>query len=135
MMDAYWPTAADKPNASQHDIDHANWYMSVQKFVVSSSLKNEKKPKTTFIGDDIIENVKKAKQQDGKNIVMYGSPSLVHALSRENLIDDYVLFINPVLLGQGIPLFKDLQNRTKLTFVASKAFSFGVVCLQYKLNV
>jgi dihydrofolate reductase len=133
MMDGYWPTAADKPDAGQHDIDHAAWYMSVQKFVISSSLKNENASKTTFIDSNIIENIKKIKQQDGKNIMMYGSPSVVHALSRENLIDEYVLFVNPILLGQGIPLFKDLKDRTKLDLVSSKSFSTGVVCLHYKL--
>lgn len=48
-----------------------------------------------------------------------------------NLIDDYWLFINPVLLGQGIPMFKGIKEKTALRFVASKAFSSGVVCLHY----
>ena len=63
---------------------------------------------------------------------MFGSPTVAHALMRENLIDDYWLFINPVLLGRGIPLFKDLEERAALGLLASHVFSSGVVCLHYE---
>jgi dihydrofolate reductase len=49
----------------------------------------------------------------------------------ENLIDDYWLFVNPILLGQGIPLFGGIKDKTALTLVASHPFSSGVVCLHY----
>jgi len=49
----------------------------------------------------------------------------------ENLIDDYWLFVNPILLGQGTPLFKDIQQKMTLKLVASHAFTCGVVCLHY----
>ena len=52
----------------------------------------------------------------------------------ENLIDEYWLFVNPVLLGQGIPLFKNIQDRTSLMLVKSHIFQSGVVCLQYELK-
>ena len=65
MMEGYWPTAADKPDASEHDIDHSAWYMRVQKFVVSSSLKNEHAANTTFIGSVFFANIKNPKQLAG----------------------------------------------------------------------
>jgi dihydrofolate reductase len=74
----------------------------------------------------------KLKQAAGRDIVMFGSPTVAHALMTENLIDDYWLFINPVLLGQGIPLFKDIKTRAALRLVASRVFSTGVVCLHYE---
>ena len=52
----------------------------------------------------------------------------------ENLIDEYWLFINPILLGQGVPLFKNIKNRTALILVNSKIFPSGVVCLQYEVK-
>ncbi len=63
---------------------------------------------------------------------MFGSPTVAHSLMAENLIDDYWLFINPVLLGRGIPLFKDIKAKVALRLVASNAFSSGVVCLHYE---
>jgi dihydrofolate reductase len=71
----------------------------------------------------------------GKEIVMFGSPTVAHALMAENLIDDYWTFVNPILLGQGIPLFKGIRDRTALRLVASHAFSSGVVCLHHELKV
>ena len=65
---------------------------------------------------------------------MFGSPTVAHSLITENLIDDYWLFVNPILLGQGIPLFKNIKNKTKLKLVTSNAFTSGVVCLQYQNN-
>jgi len=60
---------------------------------------------------------------------VFGSPSVAHALMTEDLIDDYRLFINPVLLGKGIPVFKDIKAKAALGLVASQALSSGVVCL------
>jgi dihydrofolate reductase len=49
-----------------------------------------------------------------------------------DLIDDYWLFVNPVLLGKGIPVFDNIQETTKLKLIATHAFSSGVVCLHYE---
>ena len=63
---------------------------------------------------------------------MFGSPSTAHSLMEENVIDDYWLFINPILLGQGIPLFKNFKHIVKLKLLESKTFTSGVVCLHYE---
>ena len=63
---------------------------------------------------------------------MFGSPTVAHSLMTENLIDDYWLFVNPILLGQGIPLFKGIRDRTKLKLAKANTFSSGVVCLHYE---
>jgi dihydrofolate reductase len=65
---------------------------------------------------------------------VFGSPSATHALMAEKLIDEYWLFINPILLGQGVPLFKNIKDRTALILVNSKIFPSGVVCLQYQVK-
>jgi len=131
MMEAYWPTAADKPNASKHDIEHSTWYNKVDKVVLSRTIKGKNLPRTKIINDDVSTEVLKLKQASGKGIIIFGSPSAAHSLMQENLIDDYWLFINPILLGEGIPMFKDIKNRTKLQLLKSHAFSSGVVCLHY----
>ena len=132
MMESYWPTAADKPNASKHDKEHSEWYNKVEKVVVSKTMQEENLPNTNIVSENIPAEIIELKKATGKNIVMFGSPSVAHALMAENIIDDYWLFVNPILLGKGIPLFKEIKERTKLKFVASDIFSSGVVCLHYE---
>lgn len=134
MMEAYWPTAADQPAASKHDIEHSKWYNSVAKVVVSRAMKGAKPANTRLVGNNLAGEVTKLKQGAGKEIVMFGSPTVAHALMAENLIDDYWLFVNPILLGQGIPLFKDIKNKAALTLAASNVFSSGVICLHYEIK-
>lgn len=132
MMEAYWPTAADQPNPNKHDIEHSRWYMNVEKIVVSTTMKDAKLANTRVVRKNAADEIKKLKQGAGKDILMFGSPSVAHSLMAENLIDDYWLFVNPVLLGQGIPLFNDIKSKTALTLVTGQIFPSGVVCLHYK---
>lgn len=133
MMDSYWPTAGDQPNATKHDIDHSRWYNNVTKVVLSKTMKGTDRPKTRIISDHLKNEITKLKQNGEKDILIFGSPTAVHSLIAENLIDDYWLFINPVLMGQGIPLFKGVKDKTALTLVESHPFSSGVVCLHYRV--
>jgi dihydrofolate reductase len=132
MMEGYWPTAADQPTATKHDIEHSRWYNTVAKVVVSRTMKGAKLTNTRIVGDNFTDDIAKLKQGTGKEIVMFGSPTVAHALMAENLIDDYWIFVNPILLGQGIPLFKGIRNRAALRLVESHAFSSGVVCLHHE---
>jgi len=132
MMEAYWPTAADSPNATKHDIEHSAWYSKVSKVVLSKTMKGQNIPNTKIISDNIPAQVNELKQQPGKEIVIFGSPSAGHTLMKDQLIDGYWLFVNPVVLGNGIPLFKDVNEAFKLQLVKSNVFKSGVVCLQYE---
>lgn len=132
MMEGYWPTAADKPNATKHDIDHSTWYKKVDKVVLSKTMEGQQLPNTIIISNDIEYRVKALKQQAGKEIIIFGSPSASHTLMQYGLIDEFWLFVNPILLGQGIPLFKNIQQITELKLVTTATFDSGVVCLQYQ---
>ena len=132
MMNSYWPTAADKPNASKHDKQHSEWYNKVAKVVLSKTMKGATLHNTTVISDNVTSEITRLKEMPGKEIVIFGSPSASHSLMADDLIDDFWLFINPVLLGQGIPLFKGLKNRKKLKLVTSQTFASGVVCVHYE---
>lgn len=131
MMDSYWPTAADQPGASKHDIQHSTWYNSVEKIVFSKTLNGDPK-KTRFVAENINDEIKKLKAKDGKNILMFGSPTAVHSLMEYNLIDEYWMFVNPVILGDGKKLFYNVREKINLTLVEAKAFTAGVVGLHYK---
>jgi dihydrofolate reductase len=132
IMESYWPTAADKPNASKHDIEHSVWYNHVSKIVASKTIKDVDLKNATLISENLPAEIRKLKKKTGKEIILFGSPTLARSLMEENLIDDYWLFVNPILLGQGIPLFKDLTHEIKLKLQLSKTFSSGVVCLHYE---
>jgi dihydrofolate reductase len=132
MMEGYWPTAADQPNASKHDIEHAAWYKKAEKIVLSKSMQGELLPNTVFIGEEVEQRIQAVKQQAGNEILLFGSPSATHSLLQYDLIDEFWLFVNPVLLGEGIPLFKNVTETTQLTLVSAKTFANGVVCMHYK---
>jgi dihydrofolate reductase len=132
MMDAYWPTAPDKPNASKHDIEHGNWYNKVDKVILSNTMKGKQLPNTVIISDDVEHRVKALKQQAGKEIIMFGSPGATHSLTQLGLIDEYWLFLNPVLVGKGTRLFETVPEMTQLKLVETRKFECGVVCVHYK---
>ena len=132
MMEDYWPTAGQKPNASQHDIDHAKWANNAHKYVFSKTLQETNwDDHTTIVHDDILAEITKLKAQPGKNLLMLGSPSLAHSFMQLGLIDEYRLNVNPVIIGAGIPLFKDIPEKMNLTLGGTKAFASGVVGLHY----
>jgi len=132
MMQSYWPTAADQPTATRHDIEHSRWYNSVTKVVLSKTMKGANLPKTKIISEDVAGEITALKQSEGKDILIFGSPSAVHSLMAENLIDDFWLFINPIILGHGIPLFKGVKDKTQLKLLETIPFAAGVVCLHYE---
>lgn len=134
MMENYWPTAADKPTASKHDIEHSKWYSKVHKVVLSKTMKGETLPNTTIISDKLPERINEIKQSGngGSNeILLFGSPTATHSLMQQNLIDGYWLFVNPVILGQGIPLFVDIKDKINLKLLTTRQFNSGVIELNY----
>jgi dihydrofolate reductase len=134
MMEAYWPTAAERPNASKHDHEHSRWYKTARKVVLSKTLADKNEANTKIIRNNLSEEIINLKQEVGSEILVFGSPSATHALMAEDLIDEYWIFLNPVLLGQGTPLFKNIRDRTKLKLVTSRTFASGVVCLHYEVS-
>ncbi len=131
MMQNYWPTAGDQPNASKHDKEHSAWYSKVSKVVLSKTISENGLENTTVISEKLLDNINKIKQQDGKNILIFGSPGASLSLLNEELIDEFWLFVNPIILGKGMPLFKDITGATKLKLVESKTFASGVIALHY----
>jgi dihydrofolate reductase len=131
MMEGYWPTAADQPDASKHDIEHSRWYKKVHKIVLSRTLSNEGLTNTQIISDNLEEKIKAAKQEKGKEILLFGSPTATHSLIERDLIDGYWLFLNPVLLGKGIPLFTGIKNKTELDLISTRRFACGVTEMNY----
>jgi len=131
MMENYWPTAGDAPGASKHDVEHSAWYNNARKIVLSKTMAGTDRDNTTIISDNLSEKIQEIKQQPGTEILLFGSPTATHVLMQQGLIDGYWLFVNPIILGEGIPLFTGSQEKTALKFLASKHFGNGVVALDY----
>jgi dihydrofolate reductase len=134
LMESYWPTAADKPNASKHDIEHSKWYSEVHKVVLSKTMKGSDLTNTKIISDNILDRINEIKQQGDKEILLFGSPTATHSLIQLNLIDGYWLFVNPIILGQGIPLFADIKDKIKLKLLTTRPFTCGVTELNYTVD-
>ena len=138
MMENYWPTAGDKPTATRHDIEHSKWYNKAHKVVLSKTMKDAGLPagqagltNTKIIGDNLSARINEIKQQAGKDILLFGSPTATHSLIQQNLIDGYWLFVNPIILGRGIPLFVDIKDKIKLKLLTTRQFTCGVTELNY----
>ncbi len=131
LMESYWPTAASRPTATKHDIEHSSWLNPAPKIVFSRTLKKVDWQNTRIVKDHIGEEIAKLKKQPGKNLILFASPSLASTFMNLDLIDEYWFNVNPVVLGKGKPLFKDLSNMHKLKLLDSKTYKPGVVNLHY----
>jgi dihydrofolate reductase len=102
------------------------------KIVLSRSLKSDPSKNLIAISDNLAGEVNKLKQQPGKNIIIFGSATAVRSLLKENLVDEFWLFVNPVVMGAGLSFFDGVKNRLVLKLISSRAFASGVVCLHYE---
>ena len=137
MMESYWPTAGNEPDASRHDIEHSKWYNKVHKVVLSKTMKGPALPNTTIISDNLSDRINEIKQSlngGSKEILLFGSPTATHSLIQQNLIDGYWLFVNPIILGEGIPLFKGIKDKIKLKLLNTQQFDCGVTGLNYTVD-
>ena len=133
-MQSYWPAAGDEPGASKHDIEHSKWYNKAHKLVLSKTMKGTSLTNTTIISDNLSNEINKLKQGAGSEILVFGSPTATHSLIQQNLIDGYWLFVNPVILGQGIPLFTGIKDQIKLKLLTTRQFTSGVTELNYTVD-
>ncbi|HNR08713.1 MAG TPA: dihydrofolate reductase family protein [Saprospiraceae bacterium] len=134
MMENYWPSAGDKPGATRHDQEHSKWYNTAHKVVLSNTLREAELTNTEIISDHLSDRINEIKQSGGsgsKEILLFGSPTATHALIQRGLIDGYWLFVNPVILGRGIPLFVDIKEKIKLKLLTTRPFASGVTELNY----
>jgi dihydrofolate reductase len=131
LINGWWPTAADRPNATKGEIAYSNWYNAATKIVVSKTLSGSDLENTIVISENISDEMSKMKRQPGNDIIIFGSPSVFQSLIQYDLIDVYWIFVNPIIFGQGIPLFADIKNKTNLKLISVKQFTNGEVALNY----
>jgi dihydrofolate reductase len=120
----YW---ADKGS----DVEFADVMNNTPKLVASTTLKAVEWQNSTLLGDDVAEELRRLKQEPGKNISITGSATLVRSLLRDGLIDELRLLVHPIVVGSGKRLFEDQAERVPLKLVDSQVFSTGVLYLTY----
>ncbi len=129
---SYWPTAPQtNPNLSKSEVKFSSWIGQVQKVVFSKTLEKAEWNNSRLVRGNVAEEVKHLKQQPGKDMIIFGGARLAQEFVREDLVDIYGLVVNPVILGQGLPLFKDVPGRRNLKLVSCDAFKAGAVALRY----
>jgi len=131
MMESYWPTVLANDSSTELERQHAQWMEDTNKIVFSETLDKVAWNNTRLINKNIPQEIINLKQLPGKNIMIFGSPRLTHSFMQWDLVDEYRINVNPVILGAGIPLF-DIHNRINLELIATKNFKSGVVGLHYK---
>lgn len=123
---AYWPTAAQ-------DVEIAKMFNEMPKYVASRTMKKADWQGTTVIGSNLAEEIAKAKQQGGTGVIYIpGSGNLAQTLIKQNLIDEYRLWIHPIMLGSGKRLFADGVVPTNLKLIDKKTTGSGIVILTYR---
>lgn len=127
LMAAYWPT----PIAVENDPIVAGKMNSLPKYAFSKTLDKADWNNTQLIKGDAIMELKKLKQLPGNEMYIFGSANLSSMFMRDGLIDEYRLIINPIVLGSGVPLFKENGGRLKLKLLNTKSFRNGNVLLYY----
>ncbi len=132
LFESYWPAAATSPSTSKSDLEIAYDINNITKIVFSRTLESVEWKNARLVKEVIPEEIVKMKQQPGKDMVIYGSGSIVSALMNLGLIDEYRIIVNPVILGNGKPLFKGLKDKLNLRLLETKTFGSGNVLLCYR---
>lgn len=135
---SYWSNVINNPKDPEYSF--AKKMIETPKIVFTKSLNRSKWINTEIATGNLKEEIIKLKRQEGGgsgsdgDIIVYGGASFDSSLIKENLIDEYILLINPVAIGNGKPIFKDLKEIRKLTLIESMVFNSGTVLLHYEVK-
>lgn len=132
LMESYWPTADESPDAPAEIADFARAWRETPKVVFSSTLERVT-GNARLVRGDAAEAVAQIKREtDGP--INVGGAHLAASLMRAGLVDDLEVLVYPVLLGDGTPLLPELATRVGLEHVATRTFASGVVSLRYRVS-
>ncbi len=127
----YWQPLVKNPSGEKTMDDFARAIDNIPKIVFSHTLKDVQWDSAKLANQALKEEVLELKQQPGRDILV-GSRSLIIQLMKLNLIDEYQLCVYPVIVGSGLPLFENINDRTILKLQKTKAFSSGAILLYYE---
>jgi dihydrofolate reductase len=126
----YWETADENPSAAEHVLAFARIWKNLPKIVLSKTLETVE-GNARLVRDGVAEEVAKLKEQPGKDLAV-GGASLAASFIELGLVDEYRLFVSPVVLGGGTPYFPALDERIDLELVETRTFASRVVYVRYR---
>lgn len=131
LMEDFWPTLVKNPSGDKPMDDFAVAIQNVPKIVFSHTLNKVDWENSTLAEHGLKEEVLALKKKANQDIFV-GSPSLIATLTKLNLFDEYQLCVHPVIVGSGLPLFKNINDRSVLELFKTKTFGSGAILLYYK---
>lgn len=135
LAEGFIPYWADvKANPDHPENEAGKKFTDTPKIVFSKTLTKSLWDNTTVVNGDFVTEINKLKEKTGKAIIVYGGAKFVSSLIKENLIDEYYLFVNPVVIKEGLTIFGALPDMKKLKLAESIAFDCGINLLRYKKN-
>lgn len=131
-MAKYWPLKVADPSLQGEDFAFADMMNHYTKIVFSNTLAKPAWNNSTVIKGNVEDEITALKKLPGRDVIVYGSGKLVSALMHGGLVDDYQLWVHPVVLGKGKPLFSNLNKKHEMTFHGTRTFRSGVILMQYQ---
>lgn len=126
----HWTAAYNKPEPEEG----SQKMVETPKVVFSHTLTNTEWDNTIIVRGNLVDEVNKLKNQNGKDIIVYGGSTFVSSLIKAGLIDEYHLLINPAAIGSGMPIFSTLENIQQLKLKIVKQFDCGIALLCYEVT-
>ncbi len=131
LMEGYWPAIVETPTGNQSTDEFAMVINNIPKIVFSHTLKNVEWTTAQVATRGIKEEILELKEKVDNDILV-GSPSLIINCMKLNLVDEYQFCVHPVIVGKGLPLFKDINDRVELKLLKTKTFTCGAVIFYYE---
>jgi dihydrofolate reductase len=128
----YWETADQDPSQPDYVLEFARIWKKLRKIVFSRTLE-QVQGNARLVREDVADEIARLKGQPGKDMVI-GGASIAASIMRLGLVDEYRLFVHPVVVGSGTPMFPALDNPIKLRLVETRTFGSGVVYLCYQTD-
>lgn len=130
----YWEDVVNNKRDSP-EFTFAKKMVDIPKVVFTKTLEKSRWNNTTLATGNLADEIAKLKNQEGKDIIVYGGAGFVSSLIKEGLIDEYYIFLNPTAIGDGMPIFKSLDRTQKFSVVAATSYTCGITVLHYQPKI
>jgi dihydrofolate reductase len=136
LLAEYWPIAIPKTTMPRNPGEEHPFIIEkmniLPKIILSKTLDKVEWKNSMLIKENVKEEILRLKHQPGKDLVLFGGANIASALLRLGLIDEYRIILNPVILSNGNPFFKDIRDKLSLKLLGTKTFDCGNVLLYYQ---
>lgn len=124
----HWTAAYNQPTPEPG----SEIFVKTPKIVFSKTLSKSEWDNTIVLNGNLKEEVQAMKKKEGKDLIAYGGSKFVSSLIKDKLVDELHLFINPVVIGKGMPIFQEVSEKHDLKLLSSRAFDCGIIVLTYQ---